>query len=142
VKILSWAGHCEVHERFTPDEIRRFRRAYDDLVVIAHPECPPEVIAEADFAGSTAKMIDYVRDAKPPRVLMITECSMSDNIAAASPTTEFVRPCIMCPHMKKITLPKILAALETLEPRVEVDPAIADRARLAVERMIAVGRRK
>ncbi|RJF87521.1 quinolinate synthase NadA [Oleomonas cavernae] len=142
VKILSWAGHCEVHERFTPDEIRRFRRAYDNLIVIAHPECPPEVIAVADFAGSTAKMIDYVRNEKPARVLMITECSMSDNIAAASPATEIVRPCIMCPHMKKITLPKILTALETLEPRVEVDPAIADRARLAVERMIAVGRRK
>ncbi|PWR25781.1 quinolinate synthase NadA [Zavarzinia aquatilis] len=142
VKILTWKGHCEVHERFTPDEIRRFRRAYDDLVVIAHPECPPEVIAAADFAGSTAKMIDYVRDEKPARVLMITECSMSDNIAAASPTTDFVRPCIMCPHMKRISLPKILHALETLEPRVEVDPAVAVKARRAVERMIAVGRRK
>lgn len=141
VEVLAWKGHCEVHERFTADEIRRFRAGHDDLVVIAHPECPPEVIAAADFAGSTARMIDYVRSNKPARVLMVTECSMSDNVAAAAPETEFVRPCQLCPHMKRITLPKILAALETLEPRVEVDPAIADRARLAVERMIAVGRR-
>lgn len=141
VEILAWKGHCEVHERFTADEIRRFRAGHDDLIVIAHPECPPEVIAAADFTGSTARMIDYVRRSKPARVLMVTECSMSDNVAAAAPETEFVRPCQLCPHMKRITLPRILEALESLEPRVEVDPAIAAPARRAVERMIAVGRR-
>ena len=100
VEIIAWKGHCEVHERFTGDEIRDFRGRFDQLVVIAHPECPPDVLEAADFVGSTARMIDFVADRRPPRVLMVTECSMSDNVAAASPETEFVRPCNLCPHMK------------------------------------------
>lgn len=140
VKIIAWHGHCEVHERFSAAEIKHYREGFDSLVVIAHPECPPEVIAAADFAGSTAQMIEFVRAKRPRRVLMVTECSMSDNIAAELSDVEFVRPCNLCPHMKRITLEKIHRSLETLEPRVEVDPAVAGRARRSVERMLAVGR--
>ncbi len=140
VEIISWRGHCEVHEQFSGDEIRRYRQGHENLVVIAHPECPPDVIEAADFAGSTAQMIDYVRNRRPGKVLMVTECSMSDNIAAEVRDVEFVRPCNLCPHMKRITLANIYASLESLQPRVEIDPRIADRARLAVERMLAVGR--
>ncbi|WP_448207122.1 quinolinate synthase NadA [Azospirillum sp. sgz302134] len=138
VEIIAWKGHCEVHERFTGDEIRDFRGRFDDLVVIAHPECPPDVLEAADFVGSTARMIDFVSERQPPRVLMVTECSMSDNVAASSPETEFVRPCNLCPHMKKITLANILESLRTLEPRVEIAPDVAERARRSVERMLAV----
>ncbi|MBP2316299.1 quinolinate synthase NadA [Azospirillum soli] len=138
VEIIAWKGHCEVHERFTGDEIREFRGRFDDLVVIAHPECPPDVLEAADFVGSTARMIDFVANRRPPRVLMVTECSMSDNVAAASPDTEFVRPCNLCPHMKKITLANILESLRTLEPCVEIAPELAERARRSVERMLAV----
>jgi quinolinate synthase len=140
VQIVAWKGHCEVHERFTADEIGRFRQGFGDLVVIAHPECPPDVLAAADFVGSTAQMIDYVRGERPARVLMVTECSMSDNVAAEIEDVEFVRPCNLCPHMKRITLENIHESLLRLEPRVEIDPAVADRARQAVERMLAVGR--
>ncbi|QNT68061.1 quinolinate synthase NadA [Defluviicoccus vanus] len=140
VEIIAWRGHCEVHEQFSGDEIRRYRQGHENLVVIAHPECPPDVIEAADFAGSTAQMIDYVRNRRPGKVLMVTECSMSDNIAAEIRDVEFVRPCNLCPHMKRITLANIYASLESLQPRVEIDPRIADRARLAVERMLAVGR--
>ena len=140
VEIISGRGHCEVHEQFSGDEIRRYRQGHENLVVIAHPECPPDVIEAADFAGSTAQMIDYVRNRRPGKVLMVTECSMSDNIAAEVRDVEFVRPCNLCPHMKRITLANIYASLESLQPRVEIDPRIADRARLAVERMLAVGR--
>jgi len=140
VKIISWRGHCEVHELFTAEEIGRFREGFDNLVVIAHPECPPDVLAAADFAGSTAQMIDFVRAKRPPKVLMVTECSMSDNVAAEISDVEFVRPCNLCPHMKRITLENICSSLETLQPRVEVDPAVAERARASVERMLAVGR--
>ena len=138
VEIVAWKGHCEVHERFTGDEIRDFRNRFDELVVIAHPECPPDVLEAADFVGSTARMVDFVADRRPPRVLMVTECSMSDNVAAASPETEFVRPCNLCPHMKKITLANILDSLRTLEPQVTIAPDVADRARRSVERMLAV----
>ncbi|WP_245593436.1 quinolinate synthase NadA [Azospirillum halopraeferens] len=138
VEIIAWKGHCEVHERFTGAEIAEFRSRFDDLVVIAHPECPPDVLAAADFVGSTARMIDMIERTRPPRVFMVTECSMSDNIAAAVPETEFVRPCNLCPHMKRITLAAIHRALVTLEPRVEIAPDLADRARLSVERMLAV----
>ncbi|MBP2297476.1 quinolinate synthase NadA [Azospirillum picis] len=138
VEIIAWTGHCEVHERFTGAEISEFRSRFDRLTVIAHPECPPDVLAAADFVGSTARMIDFVGSEKPPRVLMVTECSMSDNVAVASPETEFVRPCNLCPHMKTVTLSGILEALRTLEPRVEIAPDLAARARLAVERMLAV----
>lgn len=139
VEIIYWRGHCEVHERFTGAEITEYRRNFDGVVVIAHPECPPDVLDAADFVGSTAGMIGYVGDNRPARVLMVTECSMSDNVAAEYPDVEFVRPCNLCPHMKQITLPKILESLKTLEPRVEIDPEIAARARSAVERMIEIG---
>ncbi len=138
VKIISWAGSCEVHERFTPAQIRTLRSENPGVVVLAHPECPPDVVAEADFAGSTAAMADYVTDQQPGRVVLITECSMADNIAVLHPGIDFVRPCNLCPHMKRITLPKLRATLETLTHEVTIDPSVADRARLAVERMLAI----
>lgn len=140
VEIIPWHGHCEVHERFTGEEIGRYRRGVDGLAVIAHPECPPDVLEAADFVGSTAQMVDFVSTRRPPQVLMLTECSMSDNVAAELDDVEFVRPCNLCPHMKRITLGKILGALDTLAPAVEIDPAVAGKARRAVERMLAVGR--
>ncbi|MGE0769970.1 MAG: quinolinate synthase NadA [Hyphomicrobiaceae bacterium] len=138
VEIITWTGHCEVHAQFTPEDIREVREAYPGVVVLTHPECPPEVVAEADFSGSTAAMSAYVETNKPPRVVLVTECSMSDNIAAANPDIAFLRPCNLCPHMKRITLPKIRAALETMREPVTIDPAIAEKARRAVERMLAV----
>ncbi|MEM1204005.1 MAG: quinolinate synthase NadA [Acidobacteriota bacterium] len=140
VELILWKGHCEVHERFTGDEIRRFRAGHDDLVVLAHPECPPDVLEAADFVGSTGGMIQYVGDQRPNKVVMVTECSMSDNVAVEYPDVQFVRPCNLCPHMQRITLPKILRTLQNLEHEVTVDPAIADRARRSVERMLEVGR--
>jgi|TARA_R110002124_G_scaffold38085_6_gene121039 quinolinate synthase len=137
-KIHTYSGSCEVHERFTPDSIRQFRKAWPDAVILAHPECPPEVVELCDFAGSTKAMSDYVTDKQPGRVVMITECSMSDNVAVNNPGVEFVRPCNMCPHMKRITLPKILDCLKNMSGEVTVDPAIAARAKLSVERMLAV----
>jgi len=142
VKIIAWKGHCEVHERFTPADIRAYREANPGLVVLAHPECPPEVIAEADFAGSTSGMISYVGKHRPRRVVLVTECSMSDNVAADYPDVEFVRPCNLCPHMKRITLPKILHSLETMTVEVTIDPAVAARARASVERMLTVGTKR
>ena len=142
VEIITWKGHCEVHERFTAAELESFRAGHDDLTIIAHPECPPDVLATSDFVGSTAQMQDYVVSKRPPKVLMVTECSMSDNVSAGIDDVEFIRPCNLCPHMKKITLAKIQRSLETLSPAVEIDPAIADRARAAVERMLDVGRSK
>ena len=136
VKILTWKGHCEVHERFTADELRAYRQADPEIEIIAHPECPTDVVAMADYAGSTAGMIDYVRDRRPPKVLLVTECSMASNIEAEVPGVEFVKPCNLCPHMKRITLPKILDALCEMKEEVTVDPAIAARARRAVERMV------
>ena len=140
VKIIAWKGHCEVHERFSAADIRSYREANPGVIVLAHPECPPEVIAEADFAGSTAAMIGYVGDKRPKKVVMVTECSMSDNVAADYPDVEFVRPCNLCPHMKRITLAGILHSLQTMTYEVTVDPLIAARARKAVERMLAVGK--
>jgi quinolinate synthase len=143
VQIILWKGHCEVHERFTGQELRDYRAAQGgDVQILAHPECPPEVLAEADFVGSTAAMIRHVGEARPRRVVLITECSMSDNVAVEYPDIEFIRPCNLCPHMKRITLPKILRSLQTMTHQVEVDPEVAGRARLAVERMLAVGRRE
>lgn len=138
VEIISWAGHCEVHERFTADEIRALREQHPGIVVLAHPECPPAVVAEADFAGSTAAMSDYVSTRQPARVVLVTERSMSDNVAIANPKTEFVRPCNLCPHMKRITLPKIRTSLETLTQEVTIEADIAAPARAAVERMLAI----
>jgi quinolinate synthase len=138
VKIIAWAGHCEVHERFSADDVKELRENYPGVIILAHPECPPEVVAEADFSGSTAAMSDYVSKNRPKRVVLLTECSMSDNVAIQHPELEFIRPCNLCPHMKRITLRKIRHALETMQHQVEIDPAIAAPARLAVERMMAV----
>ena len=138
VKIISWKGHCEVHERFTAAQLEQYRKDYDELIIIAHPECPPDVLETSDFVGSTAQMQAFVQTEKPKRVLMVTECSMSDNVAADITDVEFIRPCNLCPHMKRITLANIYDALDTLEPRVEIDSAVAVDARLAVERMILI----
>ena len=139
VEIIAWQGRCEVHERFTAQELEEYRQNYDQLTIIAHPECSPDVLRVADFVGSTAQMQNYVQTKRPTRVLMVTECSMSDNVAADISDVEFIRPCNLCPHMKRITLANIYQALETLEPRVEIDPAVAKPARIAVERMLSFG---
>jgi quinolinate synthase len=138
VKVITWEGACEVHERFTAQEIRDYRTAHPGIVVLAHPECPPEVVAEADFAGSTAAMINYVGAHKPRRVVMVTECSMSDNVAVEYPQVEFVRPCNLCPHMKRITLNGILHSLQTMTFEVTVPAEIAARAKTPIDRMLAV----
>ena len=138
VKVLTWEGACEVHERFTAEEIRGLRASHPGITVLAHPECPPEVVAEADFAGSTAAMIGYVGQHHPARVVLITECSMSDNVAVEYPDVEFVRPCNLCPHMKRITLKGILHSLQTMTHEVVIDPALSARARVAIDRMLAV----
>ncbi len=136
VKIIAWKGACEVHERFTGDELRAYRAADPSVQIIAHPECPPDVLAEADFTGSTAHMINWVRQNQTKRVVMITECSMADNVQAELPDVEMVRPCNLCPHMKRITLTKILNSLLNFTEEVTIDPEIAMRARRSVERMI------
>ena len=136
VEIIAWKGHCEVHERFTGEELRAYREADPGVKIIAHPECDQDVLQEADFTGSTSGMIKWVKDNQPSKVLLVTECSMSDNVAVEAPKVEFVRPCNLCPHMKRITLPKILDSLVFLKEEVTIDPAIAERARASVERMI------
>jgi quinolinate synthase len=136
VKIIAWKGSCEVHERFTGEELRRVRESDPSVQIIAHPECPPDVIAEADYTGSTSGMIDFVRKREPKRVVLVTECSMADNVQAELPNVEFVRPCNLCPHMKRISLPKILDSLVYMQEEVWVDPIIAAKARRAVERMV------
>ncbi len=136
VEIIAWKGHCEVHERFTGEQIRAYRDGDPSLIVLAHPECPPDVLAEADYVGSTSGMISFVRNEQPARVVMITECSMASNVSAQFPKIDFVRPCNLCPHMKRNTLPKVLHSLQTMQYEVTVDPAVAQRARAAVERML------
>ena len=138
VKIIAWKGHCEVHERFTAEEVRQLRDNHPGIVVLAHPECPPDVVAEADFSGSTAALSHFVGTQKPPRVVLLTECSMSDNVALQHPDIEFIRPCNLCPHMKRITLGNIREALEHNRHVVTIDPALAVPARRAVERMLAL----
>lgn len=142
VEVIVHPGACEVHERFTPDDIRQVRADHPGITVLAHPECPPEVVDEADYAGSTAQMVNFVEAKRPLKVALITECSMSDNVAQAYPDLEFVRPCNLCPHMKRNTLGAIRRALETMTNEVTVPADVADRARLAVERMLAVGTAK
>ena len=142
VEIILWQGHCEVHERFTADDLRLFREDNPDIYVLAHPECPPDVLEEADFVGSTAGMIRHVDQKRPRQVVMLTECSMSDNVAVEFPDVNFIRPCNLCPHMKRITLQKILHALETMQYEVLVDEDVARRARRAVERMLEIGRKE
>jgi len=141
VEVILWEGSCIVHERFTGEEIADYRKAYGDIPVIAHPECPPDVLAEADFVGSTHAMIEWVTTQQPSRVMMITECSMADNVARDTPNTEYVRPCNLCPYMKRITLDNIRTSLATLTHQVEIAPEVADRARQAVMRMLEVGRK-
>ena len=139
VKIIAWKGHCEVHERFSAADVRELRAGHPGIVVLAHPECPPEVVAECDFTGSTAAMADYVGKQRPARVVLLTECSMSDNVALQYPDLEFVRPCNLCPHMKRINLGNIRHALETMTHEVTVPAEIAAPARRAVERMLDLG---
>lgn len=138
VDIILWQGSCEVHERFTGEELRGYREMNPGIQIIAHPECPPDVLAEADFVGSTSGMINWVKRERPKQVVMVTECSMSDNVAAETPDVEFVRPCNLCPHMKRITLENIRDSLRDLRHEVTVDPEVAGRARVAVERMLEV----
>lgn len=135
-KIVYWEGACMVHIEFKVEELREYRKYEPDAVIIAHPECPTDVVDEADFSGSTAGMLNYVRDHKPEKVLLITECSMGSNIADEVPEVNFLGPCNLCPHMQRITLEKILWSLHTMTQEVTVDPAFAAKARLAVERMI------
>jgi quinolinate synthase len=138
VEIIAWRGQCEVHERFSAADIRELRDAHPGVIVLAHPECPPDVVAEADFSGSTAAMSDYVGRERPRRVVLMTECSMSDNVAVAYPDIEFIRPCNLCPHMKRITLANIRTALAENRHVVSIEPGIAGRARRAVERMLTI----
>ncbi|HXO17452.1 MAG TPA: quinolinate synthase NadA [Candidatus Dormibacteraeota bacterium] len=151
VEIVAWKGHCEVHERFSGEDVRRFREDDPSLVVLAHPECPPDVLAEADYVGSTQGMTEYVgtlvdqsrhaeQSRRAARVLLMTECSMADNISGRYAGVEFVRPCNLCPHMKRNTLPKVLHSLEAMEYEVTIDPEIAQRARRAVDRMLEYSR--
>lgn len=141
VEVITHPGACEVHERFTPADIQQLRRDYPGVTVLAHPECPPAVVDEADYAGSTAQMVGYVSENLPRRIALITECSMSDNVAQQFPDTEFVRPCNLCPHMKRNTLGKIRRSLETMTHAVTIDESVAEAARAAVDRMLAVGSR-
>ena len=139
VEIIAWAGQCEVHERFSAADIATLRQSHPGVIVLAHPECPREVVEAADFAGSTAAMVGYVGTHRPARVALVTECSMADNVSVDYPDIEFVRPCNLCPHMKRITLPKIRHALETMSHAVTIPDSLAARARRSVERMIAIG---
>lgn len=140
VDVIAWKGHCEVHERFTVKDIRSYREGDPTLIVLAHPECPPDVLAEADYVGSTHGMLSYVENERPKRVVMITECSMASNVSVAFPEIDFVKPCNICPHMRRNTLPKILHSLQTMQYEVTVDEAVAQRARAAVERMFELSR--
>ena len=138
VGIISYKGTCIVHERFTPEEIREYRKNYPGIVVLAHPECPPDVVAEADYTGSTSKMSNYVKDKQPKKVLMVTECSMSDNVAIENPDVEMIKPCNLCPYMKKITLQGIYNSLVNGTEEVKLSKAVMDKARLSIKRMIEV----
>jgi quinolinate synthase len=140
VEIISWKGICIVHDQFNEKEIHEIRKNNPGIKIIAHPECPPEVIKASDFAGSTSGMIKYVEDHQPKKVMMVTECSMSDNIQIENPNVEFIKPCNMCPHMKKITLPKILDCLENETGEIIMDQETIEKARTSVERMAAIGR--
>ncbi|MBN2617790.1 MAG: quinolinate synthase NadA [Spirochaetales bacterium] len=138
-KLIEWSkGSCEVHELFTVESINEFRAAHDNLVVIAHPECPREIVEASDFSGSTADMINFVEENRPKKILMVTECSMSDNLTGLYPDVEFIRPCNLCPHMKKITVENILETLETMSPEVIVSSDVIEGAKRSVERMLEV----
>jgi len=136
VEIIIWEGACMVHERFTPEDVRRVRAEHSDAFVLAHPECPPEVMAEADFSGSTAQMDTYIKEHQPKKAVLMTECSMGSNLAASNPAVQMLGTCQMCPHMKRISLPKILKSLQTMSPEITLDPEISKRARKAVDKML------
>jgi len=140
VEIISWKGTCEVHEQFNDQEINEIRKNNPGIKIIAHPECPPDVIKASDFAGSTSGMIKYVRDNQPEKVMMVTECSMSDNVQIDNPKVKFIRPCNLCPHMKKITLPKVLDCLENETNEILMSEKTIEKARKSVERMTEIGR--
>ena len=140
VEIITWHGKCEVHEKFSEKEISELRKNYPELTVIAHPECPPDVIAASDFAGSTSHMINYVKETKPKNIFLVTECSMSDNIQIENPSVNFVKPCNLCPHMKSIELPKILDCLKNKTNEIFIDKSIIKKARGSIEKMISIGR--
>ncbi len=140
VEIISWKGTCEVHEQFNDEEINDIRKNNPGIKIIAHPECPPDVIKASDFAGSTSGMIKYVKDNQPKKVMMVTECSMSDNVQIDNPNVEFIRPCNLCPHMKRITLPKVLDCLENETNEIIMDSETIEKARRSVERMAEIGR--
>ena len=140
VEIISWKGTCEVHEQFNDEEINQIRKENPGIKVIAHPECPPDVIKASDFTGSTSGMIKYVKDNQPEKVMMVTECSMSDNVQVDNPNVEFIRPCNLCPHMKRITLPKILDCLKNETNEILLDNKTIKSARKSVIRMTEIGR--
>ena len=140
VKIISWQGTCIVHEKFTGKEIEDIRKENPDIKVIAHPECPPDVISASDFAGSTSNMVKYVKEKQPKKVLLVTECSMSDNVQIENPNVQFIKPCNLCPHMKKITLNKIFDCLKNETNEIKIGNNIAAMARKSVQRMAAIGR--
>ena len=140
VKIISWQGTCIVHEKFTGKEIEDIRKENPDIKVIAHPECPPDVISASDFAGSTSNMVKYVKENQPKKVLLVTECSMSDNVQVDNPNVQFIKPCNLCPHMKKITLNKVYDCLKNETNEIKIGNNIAEMARKSVQRMAAIGR--
>ena len=140
VKIISWKGKCEVHEKFSKKDILEIKSRYKDLEVVSHPECPPDVIAASDFTGSTGSMINHVKNTKAKNIFLVTECSMSDNVQIENPNINFIKPCNLCPHMKKIELPKILDCLKNYKNEVKIDQDIAKNAKKAISRMIEVGR--
>ena len=140
VKIISWQGTCIVHEKFTGKEVEDIKKENPDIKVIAHPECPPDVISASDFAGSTSNMVKYVKEKQPKKVLLVTECSMSDNVQVENPNVQFIKPCNLCPHMKKITLNKVYDCLKNETNEIKIGHNIAAMARKSVQRMAAIGR--
>ena len=140
VKIISWKGKCEVHEKFSKKDILEIKSRYKDLEIVSHPECPPDVIAASDFTGSTGSMINHVKNTKAKNIFLVTECSMSDNVQIENPNINFIKPCNLCPHMKKIELPKILDCLKNYKNEIKIDQDIAKNAKRAISRMIEVGR--
>ncbi len=139
IRIIAWEGHCEVHEKFSGEDVRQIREAHPGAIVLAHPECPPDVLEEADFAGSTSALSSHVKESGARKVVLLTECSMSDNVAADNPGVEFVKPCNLCPHMKRISLENIYDALVSMKHEVTVPEDIRIRAKAAIEAMLALG---
>ncbi len=142
LRIIAWHGRCEVHEKFSAEDVRQIREAHPGTLVLAHPECPPDVLEEADFAGSTSALAHYVSEKTPKKVVLLTECSMSDNVAAENPGVEFVKPCNLCPHMKRITLENIYDCLVDMKHEVEVDEDVRIRAKAAIDAMLALPKLK